>query len=79
MYNVGYGIINQQYPWQMFGKEQICVPKFHAKYANTDLPRKDMSHWGTYWKCIHFIMSTDNVQILIHQQLLYIYKSPISQ
>jgi hypothetical protein len=60
MYNVGYGIINQQCPWQMFGKEQIYVPKFDAKYGNIALPRKDtLSHWGTYWKCIHFIMWTD--------------------
>ena len=60
MYNICYGIINEQQPWQMFGKEQICVPKFHAKYANIDLPRKDtMSHLGTYWKYIHFITSND--------------------
>jgi len=40
MYNVGYDIIYQHYPRQVFGIEQICVPKFPAKYANTDFPIK---------------------------------------
>jgi hypothetical protein len=63
----------------MFGNEQIRVPKFHANYANNDLSRKDtLTHWGTCWKCIHFIMSVDECTyfntptVTSHLQIPYI-------
>ena len=64
----------------MYGKEQICVPKFHAKYANVDPPEKIHCHTeGLTGSAFTSLCQLINVKILTHQQLVYIYKSPVSQ